>query len=471
MADVGRRVYLLLALPAPVVHSGETCVPLRCAQVNNTYDKEHNEHVQRWWHDRQHISARIRALQTETLLVADINPAALYRQLGELLLAVRSLAVVWEQVFYCVYTRGSWLRSKPEFVPTWHMLAPLSQWLAYEYGANVDARTITERVYRSPSIILESVCIAYLQIALLQQMATVAHIATRGGHKEHGVMLPNDSETVNLLRTAKAGAKGLIEGLLPMYFELRDGTEPFLLSPHFYRHFVARLLVAQQHYVMAMQQHQLGTVDTILTSAALFAHAARVLVAVRETAYANAELVGALAMHRRAASLMALAEALHLCESQSSTENIIHYESRTELGEPNYQAMAVEAYYCAREALALMSSAAPMRTVYESIAERLELMYNSVLPPMPASLAASAVIELRMRRTSKAKEAAAPWRREFGKIFIESKFLTPDPHTVHDDDQPGQATVNATHQMPLSSTLNIGSQTRHFVVTCVADVK
>lgn len=469
--DVGRRVYLLLALPAPVLHNG-ALAPLRTPQALNAHDKEHNEHVQRWWRDREHVSLLVRKVQTATLLGAadTANPASLYRQLGEIAALVRTLAAVWEQVFYYAYTRGSWLRSAPEFVPTWQLLTPLSAFLAYEFGARIEPSAVRECTYSSPSIVFESICIAYLQLALEQQMATLAHVALRTDAREHGVLLPTSEQIVGTLRGARAVAKQIVEKVLPLHFELRDGSEPFLLTPHFYRQFVGRLLVAQQTYVQAMALHDACTPDSVLSAAALFAHSARSLIAARETAYANTELLGALAMHRRAAALMALASALHMCESQSALENLLAYERNgiVEMGEPNYQAMAVEAFYCAREALALMSTAVPMQTQYERIGERLTLMYNSILPPLPpsAALAPTTITELRTRRAAVVPGKDSVWRREFGNICIEAKFAEGE-----DTSDLCRARATALHQMPISSTLNIGGVRRHFVITCSCSVK
>jgi hypothetical protein len=408
-------------------------------------DRQHNSTVARWWRDRALLGEQVRNVQTETLHARDVGAAGrLYHQLAATLQAALAVERHWQTIFHGVYARGSAFRTRPAFVPRWCVLGPTTAALVYEFGA--PPADVHEVEHASASLVFESVCMAYLRCALQQQMATLANQCAEPG-------MPGEAELLTFLLRALGALRELCDSTLPLHFELRNGTEPFLLAAHFYRSYLARLVSAQHCWLLATHEHRR---DEPLGAAALFAHAARQLEAAQRTPYGAPALLGALALQRRSLALMTLAQALSAAERETVLESPLVYVGARPTEVVDYQALAVEAYYCARAAYALNARAEPVRRQYESIAQRLQSMYGAVLPADSAyDVPAATAAELRMHGATK----SADWRREYGQITIEARI------------QPGARALHATHKVPTSSVVSVGAERRHFVLACFYELK
>lgn len=453
MVDVGRRAYLLFSLPAPGLETSAIVItPLTVPHAIDAEDKRHNELVVQWWQQRRFMGAAVRNVQTETVAqlpsTADECAAGLYDKVAQVYGHALSVGRQWASVFNNLYKRGSTFRTAPEFVSRWCTLGPTQLGAVYEYGA---CRVLTEIEHSSLSIVFESVCMAYLQCALLQQMSTLAYVARRhaAAPAASGTLLPTEFEIVPLLRRAIDLLKTLVNDTLPLYFEARNGTEPYLMAVHFYRAFLSRLLAAQMTWLTATFEFQVGSVSSLINSAALFAHSSRTLAAAQRTPYAEADLLGEVAAHRQSSALITLSTALHNADKISALEPVLDYGGMQSDELTDFRALAIEAFYCARAAYALTPSVKTVQQQYERIARRLCSMYATTVPDPPVYDLPFLIIH-ELRRCGATNDDV--WKREYGQVVIEVRLCAT------------QQLLMAVHAKPSSGVVGVGSKKRYFVI-------
>lgn len=298
-----RRFAYLLALPVPVCDT-EQC-PLFSIMSKNAI-------LENWWTARKELADALLDVQRDTLKAVtwptNTNElfAEIARKLQEVLVQAQLVQCNWEIIYSAITFAGSSARFPGLFVPTWNTpMATMAHELSEEIDDNSNNRPAILAVKRAPlamrrhcevSFVFENCALALLMCCCKQQLATLTHV--RGGADS----LP---QTAILLREALAQCNMITTRLLPMHYPLRNGTESFLLSQHFYSSFVRPLIEAQLAHVTATHLSSKDKTAYRLHSIAELICAARLLKQAGRTNYSTLELPQ-LALHRHASALLLL---------------------------------------------------------------------------------------------------------------------------------------------------------------------
>lgn len=465
MTTVGRGATLLFSLPVPALAAGST-VPFYIIDPRDAADRTLNECCSSWWRTRLALTNALLTVQERTLTVAtteeDAFPAAseLASELGVALQLATHNAQQWANLYRELYKRGSAWRARCTFVPRWTVLGPVLCFLVYDFGRlSVDV-ACCEKTHESASLAFEGVMMGYLQAALQQQLATMLNLLLRQGLATTAV---TDAQVVELLQRARATLKDVVENKLTLHSALLDGTESFLLSAHFYQHFLLRIIYAQQHMVeaacMYIRSTRTETADVagLLCSAGLFALSSRVLGAAQRAGYCDIHLLGGLAFSRQSSALITLALALHTADKQMTPCGVLTYTHALRVTDsvPDYRAMAIEAYYCARASVALTPDIEAGRRIFERVSLRLKSMYGAILPADPPLLPPHVAYEIRRSGGTRVVNL----RRDFGRITIETQLSN------------ATTSLEMLHPQPTSEVLSVGMERRTFVIKAACDVK
>lgn len=459
MTDIGQRAYLMCALPAPALTSSEAA-PLQ------TTDVQMNNRVVCWWSGRRDLGAYVRNVQTATLR-KELTLVELFKQLTIAYQSAVALWQEWQRIFQTLYARGSTVQVYTEFVPHWCILTPAHAHLVYDYARDHVRAVppIGETEHANGSLIFESVCLLYLQAALLQQMASVTQMLERSTEADAQALLvkPTNRHAIEHLRAARKVLKLLLEDTLPLYAATNNGSDTFLLSSHFYLQCIGGIVVAQQCHAHALEQHaamanENSTKSLLIDAAAYLAQSSALLSAVALTPYVNRRLIISLAQYRRATALLTLAQLFSMCEREPLTDAVLTYAGTEEAWDQRAQAVA--AYYCARGALALAYSVESMKRCFADTAERLRMIYGitvpggSILSSAPPQHVIDDVLSSAVARTSD-----SAWRSEYGTIALTVEF------------ECEQASVNVPlHSARSTNILTIGD-VHHFMLNAAVSLK
>lgn len=460
MTTIGRRAALLFSLPVPVFATSNA-VPFYVIDPCDAAERSLNEHTSSWWHTRLALTDLVYAVQERTLAVAateeEAYPAAneLWVELSRALQLATHNAEQWSNLYRELYKRGSAWCARCAFVPAWFTLHPVQNFLVYNFGNINTGVPRTRMLHQSPSLAFEGVMLGYLQAALQKQVATMLGLVLRHGPPT-SIVPVSDTDVIDMLCRARGTLKDVWEKKLYLHSALFDGTETFLLSPHIYQQFLFRIVYSQQCsftaasvYVQSVKNEE-SDIAGLLCSAALFALSARILGVAQRAGYGDASELGALVCTRQSSALITLALALHAADKQMITGDAIRYTKQSHSSDsvPDYRAFAVEAYYCARAAVALTPDLDVSRRIFDRIATRLHSMYGAVLPTITPPAPSSIVDEV--RRTGGSRHVA--WQRVFGRISIETQLACPN------------TMLHITHTPPTSEVISMGKEKRNFII-------
>lgn len=454
-----RRFLYLIALPVPVCETDEC--PYKA--VSNLLLAP--PALELWWTKRRELGEKVAAVQAQAWRARkNTNTNGLLDQLVSELNGIAThiagLRVLWNNIYASLVSGGSRVAVCGEFTPVWHTLHGSC---IYEFSHDIaDVATAVARnglqqrmnnepaprmrVHCEASLVFESVALAFLSSAVKQQLATLAQLRNPTlGHY-----------CVQTLHQSVGECTAILTRLLPLHFATLNGTETYLMSPHFYTAFIVPLLEAQCAYTRAVSLVGKNKQNRIYP-AAQFAKAARALRCAARTPYCDApEMLEQLLLHRHASCALILA-ALFYDEANGATANkhavtITYTQSPNDTPHAAEHSLLTEALACVRVAALLLDAFPPVTQLMQKIIQSIHALHG-VFISLPQT-------DIDVPRGDAA--VAAEWRRS---VQIEAGA------TGEEDEQPYAEHIACNHRVTRASTIDLStlrSYTIYAVQPCIA---